>query len=246
MLFRWMEKPEMTYKILSFGAGVQTTALLYMMGKDMDYVVFADTGNEHHETYDYIQKHVTKYCIENNIKFVRVYNKYGKTLYDYCFDKKIVPSIKFRDCTSKFKISPIRRFLRKELGITRHDKAEVYIGISWEEIHRMHESNVQYVENKYPLVDLRMTREDCKKKILDMGYPIPPKSGCVFCPFSTSSDLVNPLYVDKTIALEENCSRFPEIKLRGIGKNVKTVRELVVVGDNNQDREGCKSGYCMV
>jgi 3'-phosphoadenosine 5'-phosphosulfate sulfotransferase (PAPS reductase)/FAD synthetase len=83
------------------------------------YVIFADTGGEHQTTYDYITDYIAPFCEAHNINFVRVYNKYGKTLYDYCWDKKIVPSIKFRDCTSKFKISPIRKFMRKELGIDR-------------------------------------------------------------------------------------------------------------------------------
>lgn len=233
-------------KILSFGAGVQTTALLFTIGKDMDYVVFADTGNEHEETYDYISNVVVPYCRSNNINFVRVYNKYGKTLYQYCFDKKIVPSIKFRDCTTKFKIAPIRKFLREELGVNRKDPVEVYIGISWEESDRMNESNVKYAISKYPLVDKRITRDMCKDIILSMGYQLPPKSGCVFCPFATATDLVDSRYVDKTIELEENGSRFPEIKLRGIGKNLKTVRELKVLGDNITEKDRCKSGYCMV
>lgn len=233
-------------KILSFGAGVQTTALLFMYPKKYDYVVFADTGNEHIETYEYINKWVLPFCKSWEIKFVRVYNKYAKTLYEYCFDKKIVPSIKFRDCTSKFKIAPIRRFLRNELGATRHNKITLDIGISWEESDRMRESNVQYVINQYPLIDLRMTRQDCKKKILELGFPIPPKSGCTFCPFATAIDLTDPRNIEMNISLEENNSRFPEIKLRGIGKNVKTVRQLKVLGDSISELDRCKSGYCMI
>lgn len=233
----------MVYKILSFGGGVQTMALLLKIGKQMDYVIFADTGGEHDETYEYMNLHVKKYCNENNIKFVRVYSKYGKTLYDYCWDKHIVPSIKFRDCTSKFKIAPIRRFLRKELGITRADPCEMNIGISWDEVDRMNESNVLYVKNKYPLVDERITRSDCEMIIATQGYPIPPKSGCFFCPFAKSADLLNPKYKARTIALEENNSRFPEIKLRGMGKYVKPIREL---SEKDLAKDGCKTGYCMV
>lgn len=233
----------MTYKILSFGGGVQTMALLLKIGKQMDYVIFADTGGEHQETYVYMNFYVKKFCKENDIKFIRVYSKYGKTLYDYCWDKHIVPSIKFRDCTSKFKIAPIRKFLRKELGITRKDPCEMNIGISWDEADRINESNVLYAVNKYPLIDEKITRDDCKLLIESYGYPCPPKSGCFFCPFAKSSDLLNPKYRERTMALEENNSRFPEIKLRGMGKYVKTVRDLTT---KDAEKDGCKSGYCMV
>jgi len=43
--------------ILSYAAGVDSTALLFLLIKNkipLDYVVFADTGSELPETYDYI------------------------------------------------------------------------------------------------------------------------------------------------------------------------------------------------
>lgn len=189
------------------------------------------------------------YCKINNINFVRVHNKYGKTLYDYCWDKKIVPSIKFRDCTTKFKIAPIRKFIRKELKVTRKNPCYVHIGISYDEATRMNASDVLYAKSVYPFVDGyrdiegKKTVDDCAKIVSNEGFPPVPKSGCWFCPFARTVDLLDPRYHSKTIALEENNSRFPEIKLRGIGKSVKPVKELSV---NDISKDSCKSGYCMV
>jgi hypothetical protein len=257
-LFRdrdFIDKYEPSYHILSFGGGRQTVALLIKMrelfsNNKKAFVVFADTGGEHKETYDYIDEYIIPYCKKYNINFVRVYNKYGKTLYDYCYDKKIVPSIKFRDCTSKFKISPIRKFMRKELGITRKNPCNVYIGISYDESDRMNASNVLYAKSVYPFVDgyrdycdSGVTVLDCAKIVYDEGFPEVAKSGCWFCPFAQTQDLLNPNYRPKTISLEENNSRFPEIKLRGMGINVKSVRDL---DKNSIQRDSCKSGYCMV
>lgn len=245
---------EPSYHILSFGGGRQTVALLLLM-KDIfknnpkAVVVFADTGGEHQETYDYIIDYVVPFCRINNIKFVRVHNKYGKTLYDYCWDKKIVPSIKFRDCTSKFKISPIRKFIREELGVKRNNPCYVHIGISYDEATRMNASDVLYAKSVYPFVDGyreikgRMTVDDCAKIVLDEGWPPVPKSGCWFCPFAKTLDLLDPRYNNKTRALEENNSRYPEIKLRGMGKNTKSIKDLTI---NDLEKDGCKSGYCMV
>ena len=250
-----VDQYEPSYHILSFGGGRQTVALLLKMKKlfsnnSKAYVIFADTGGEHQTTYDYITDYIVPFCEANNINFVRVHNKYGKTLYDYCWDKKIVPSIKFRDCTSKFKISPIRKFMRKELGIDRKHPCNVYIGISADEADRMNASNVKYAKSVYPFVDgyrsycePGMTVDDCAKFVSEEGYPVVPKSGCWFCPFAQTLDLLNPIYHSKTVALEENNSRYPEIKLRGMGKNVKSVKDLTL---NETQRDSCKSGYCMV
>lgn len=235
-------------KIMSFGAGVQTQAMLFTIGKKMDYIVFADTGNEHQETYDYINNYSIPFCKINNIPFVRVYNKYGKTLYEYCWDKKIVPSIRFRDCTSKFKIAPIRKFVRKELLVDRKHPCKMYIGISYDEATRMNPSNVKYAINQYPLIDgfddllpPKTTRDDCKKIIQKQGFPLPPKSGCTFCPYASPVDLLDERYRDKTIALEENNSRFPELLLRGMQNRTKPIRELLV---SDERHETCGSGVC--
>lgn len=247
---------EPSYQIMSFGGGRQTVGMLLKMrklfsGNPKAFVVFADTGGEHQETYDYINDYIIPFCNINKINFVRVHSKYGKTLYEYCWDKKIVPSMKFRDCTSKFKISPIRKFIRKELGVTRNSPCYVHIGISFDEADRMNASNVLYAKSVYPFIDgykeycePEITLDDCIQIVKDEGFPPVPKSGCWFCPFAKTLDLLDPRYKDKTMALEEHNSRFPEILLRGMKKNkVKPIRELSL-SDGHKD--SCKSGYCMV
>lgn len=247
---------EPSYHILSFGGGRQTVALLLNMRKLFSnnpkaFVVFADTGGEHQETYDYINDYIIPFCKINNINFVRVSSKYGKTLYEYCWDKKIVPSMKFRDCTSKFKIAPIRRFVRDELKVTRYNPCNMYIGISYDEADRMHVSNVKYAKSVYPFIDgyreycqPELTLDDCIRIVKEESFPQVPKSGCFFCPFAKTLDLLNPQYKDKTIILEENNSRFPEILLRGMSKNkVKPIRDLV---ETDIQKDSCKSGYCMI
>ena len=56
-------------------------------------------------------------------------------------------------------------------------------GISLDEFQRMRTSDVKYIENQYPLVDLRITRADCNAWLQDHGLDVPPKSACVFCPY---------------------------------------------------------------
>lgn len=58
------------------------------------------------------------------------------------------------------------------------------LGISFDEIERIKQPNVQYYSHVYPLVDMRLTRRDCVEIIRDAGLPVPHKSACWFCPFA--------------------------------------------------------------
>lgn len=93
-----------------------------------------------------------------------------------------------RQCTHDFKLIPIMRELRrlmKEAGV-KH--AIQWIGISLDEAHRMRTSRVRYATNHYPLVDLRMKRISCLLWMEKHGYPAPPRSACVFCPYHSNAE----------------------------------------------------------
>ena len=47
----------------------------------------------------------------------------------------------------------------------------------------MKPSPVKWLENVFPLVDLRLSRGDCQRVVVDAGLPTPQKSSCVFCPY---------------------------------------------------------------
>ena len=67
-----------------------------------------------------------------------------------------------------------------EHGVRR---AVQQFGISLDEAQRMRDSDVKYLTNAYPLVDRRMTRTDCLAWLARHGYPTPPKSACIGCPY---------------------------------------------------------------
>ena len=89
-----------------------------------------------------------------------------------------------RQCTRHWKILPLRKAMRELLG-TRPSPGciENWQGISLDECHRMRTSDVKYISNVYPLVEMRMTRINCIEWLLDHKLPVPIKSACVFCPF---------------------------------------------------------------
>jgi hypothetical protein len=43
------------------------------------------------------------------------------------------------------------------------------------------------MENRWPLIEARMSRWDCLKWLERHGYPAPPKSSCIGCPFHSNA-----------------------------------------------------------
>ena len=60
---------------------------------------------------------------------------------------------------------------------------EQWLGISTDEALRMKPARVKYITNRWPLIELGMSRNDCKAWLKEHGLPEPPKSACVFCPY---------------------------------------------------------------
>lgn len=88
-----------------------------------------------------------------------------------------------RRCTQNFKIDPIRKFTRQFFA----EGVEQWIGISTDEAHRMKDSNRKYIVNRFPLIELGMTRDDCKTWMREHNFPEPPKSSCFFCPYHSDA-----------------------------------------------------------
>jgi 3'-phosphoadenosine 5'-phosphosulfate sulfotransferase (PAPS reductase)/FAD synthetase len=216
-----------TKHILSFGAGVNSTALLFWLvknGKPLDEVVFANPMNEMPETYKHIEK-IKKWCDERNILFTEVKSHLNKgNLMEWYFERKAIPVRLIRSCTDLFKIRPIYKYLQQKYGKILFN---VYIGISLEESHRKKESGRKDRIMLYPLIDAGIDREGCKRIIEQEGFNVPVKSGCYFCPFQSRENWIQllkryPELFDNSIKFEENCKRFPEFYL---GRNM-TLRRL--------------------
>ena len=57
------------------------------------------------------------------------------------------------------------------------------LGIDYGEINRAKISARDGIENRYPLIEHEIDRDECKKIITDHGLLVPMKSGCYICPF---------------------------------------------------------------
>ena len=245
-----------TTHILSFGAGVNTVALMVMLVRDnapLDGVVFADTGGETPDTYDSVEV-ARRYLDSCNIPFRVVKARPRDTdLYGTAHRRRVIPSVQWRWCTRDFKVNPIHRYY-KTLG--KH--VNQYVGIAYDEVHRMKDSREEYVTNLYPLVDLRLTRDDCIDLIAEAGLPIPEKSGCYFCPFNSTVRWrrlldQHPSLFEKAIELEENSKHFPSQRLTDQvfrerdQVTLREYRERLILGtDSEQIPDGMAcGGECM-
>ncbi|MFC5449181.1 hypothetical protein ACFPOG_12995 [Paenibacillus aestuarii] len=93
-----------------------------------------------------------------------------------------------RGCTTEYKIEPIKKKTRELLGYKSKERLNNHIvirwlGISTDEIYRMKTSNENWEVLHYPLIEKGMNRLDCVNWMTQKGYPIPPKSSCIGCPY---------------------------------------------------------------
>lgn len=212
-----------TTSVLSFGGGVNTTALMVMLVRKrmpFDVAVFADTGAELPETYSYLDV-AQRYLERHGVAF-KVVRSRNTPLYETCKRRRVVPSKLWRWSTRDFKIRPIHAYYRS-LGT----RIREYMGIAYDEVGRMKASKEDYITSEFPLIDWKMTREDCIEVIKSAHLPVPVKSGCYFCPFQDIHRWQE-LYEEhlelfhRAMELEETSKHFPEQKL-----NVHTLRGLV-------------------
>jgi hypothetical protein len=195
-----MELPPL--RLLSLGAGVQSTTLLLLILEDevdADGAIFADTGWEPRAVYEHLAR-LQALCEDHEFPLYVVSNGNvrdtggGKDYYDlpyFLLNEDGRHGMARRQCTHQLKIVPIRRKVRelmRILGIPLvSGAAESLIGISYDELERMKDSDVSYSVNRYPLIERRWTRRDCQEFLDDRGWTA-PRSACIGCPYHTNAE----------------------------------------------------------
>jgi hypothetical protein len=150
--------------IYSFGGGVNSVAMVLLGG--FDEIVFCDTGCEWPETYDYLEWFSKLYPI--------TILKPKKNIYDYCWNYKMVPALRPRWCSFRFKREPFEKYVDKPCFKS--------LGFAYEERNRATISVEDGIENRFPLLEANMNRHLCVELIKKHGLPVPHRSSCYFCP----------------------------------------------------------------
>jgi len=203
--------PETPYNFLSLGAGVQssTIALMAKHGEITpmpDAAIFADTQAEPASVYkwlDWLEPQlpfpvirVTRGDMTSESLIIKDRKdgtgRWSKSLIPaFIQNKDGTKGIMGRQCTYSYKVEQLERAARLHGKVKRGQKnvtVTQWIGISWDEIQRIKPSRVAWSQHRWPLVELRMGRRDCLKWMESHGYPKPPRSACVYCPFQSDNE----------------------------------------------------------
>jgi hypothetical protein len=193
-------------KLLSLGAGVQSTVLALMATDGtlpgLDGAIFADTGWEPQRVYAQVDRLADTF-LAANIPLYRVSS--GDLRADALDPEHRYASVPYfvrnpdgtegmgrRQCTSEYKLAPINRKVRELLGaaapdfrrVPKGNVAEQWIGFSTDEIGRVADHDrVSYIRKRYPLLELDMSRKDCERWLAARGWGQTAKSACIGCPY---------------------------------------------------------------
>ena len=196
--------------VISLGGGVQSSVMALMTDEGAfdripDCAIFADTHWEPPSVYEHVewlkgQLSFPVYVVDNG----RSLREDVNALVNHSGNRRYVDIPVFlkgnggesdgigrRQCTTNYKIKPIRRKIRKLLGLRPRQRVpsgvtvELWLGISTDEAVRMRDSRDRWIRNRYPLIETGMSRGDCIDW-WDSRYDRPlERSACVACPFQS-------------------------------------------------------------
>ncbi|AXK44079.1 hypothetical protein [Erythrobacter aureus] len=227
--------------MVSLGMGVDSVAMtiaLIQLGRVPDLIIFADTGSERPETYDYIETFnnwLRQYGIQVTIaRYCPVKAPYD-TLEQECLTNGILPGIALgrKSCSIKWKQDGIHQWLK---GVPAKGKRPAQPGWQpaidcWERGERVVKligfdagakdrrrggiAQTPEYDTLFLLRELGMDRLDCARLIRSVGLPIPLKSACFFCSANKPEELKwlhhkHPNLFRRALVLETNA--MPKLK----------------------------------
>jgi hypothetical protein len=200
-------------RFLSLGAGVQSSTLALMIAHGeldpVDAAIFADTQWEPRKVYEWLDWLDAE--IQRCPHPFPVYRVTKGSLRDAALTSKNTSGGRFasipwhmtmpngdramgrRQCTAEFKIGPLTKKTRELVGLVPRQRAkgilcETFIGISTDEAMRMKPSQEAWKVHRWPLIEKGMARHDCLNWMERKGYPLPPKSSCIGCPYHSDHE----------------------------------------------------------
>jgi hypothetical protein len=196
--------------VISLGAGVQssTIALMAAHGEITPMpvaAIFADTQDEPKSVYDWLG------WLETQLPYPVIRVSRGRLSED---KRTLVPAftatgLMARQCTTIYKVQPIQKAIN---ALLRQHQAELgyqWIGISLDELYRMKPNPTKKIINRWPLIEREIKRYQCLRWMRLHGYPTPPRSACVFCPYHSNAEwkllkAESPKDFAKAVAFERN------------------------------------------
>lgn len=261
----------------SYGGGVQSTAALALAvdgSIECSLFLFANTGDdsEHPATLAYVRDVAMPYAAAHGLELLEL-RRGGLNPTLMTRLERNVRSLPIpvrmdgtgrpgrRSCTEDYKIDLIRRELNAR-GATRDKPMTLGLGISIDEIERVRSAEDPRTPTQrrlYPLVELRLARQDAVNVIVKAGLPVPPRSACFFCPFHTIEEWRRlkrdrPDLFDKSVEIEAklqarraDLGRDP-VWLTDAGAREGLTLDKIIGYDGQltlEEESACEGGFCM-
>lgn len=273
--------------VLNFSGGTGSSCILWkLLREELErpddlLVLSADPGMEDERTYRYIQE-MSERCAKVGIEaqiapgpnlyhdLVTMAERGAKRIDNPpYFVKKARGGVGqlVQKCTKEYKIAPmdraIRLWLERNKGIALNNArlpgyVLKWIGMSYDELHRVSQPKAKYQRFGYPLIDLKMTKSDVIMWYASQGLNPPPRSVCVAC-FANSpahykqmaaerpEDFAKAVKVDQAIRHIGPAIGATQGELY-VSRSMLSLEELVQraeeQGDDNEPEMACDSGYC--
>ena len=253
---------------------MQSTALYLMSSmrqfERADVAIFSDPMAEHPDTYklvdwllqwskecaDAIPIHIVKKSIIKDI--LKGKNTTGQKMVALpLFVDTDKGGMMRRQCTQDYKIEPVKQKVRELYGLKprqRMPMTEMWLGITIDEAQRMKDSRNPRIKNRYPFMEMAMNRSDCMHFMRDNGFPIPRKSSCIFCPYSsdgTWADIKenNPKVFNIAVKIDKSVRNCMEIRKDNnpayLHKSMKPLNEVIFKHEDQVDMFGNEcEGHC--
>lgn len=228
--------------IVSYGGGTNSTAMLIAMvfkGIKPDLILFADTGGELPETYEWVNT-FSDWLVSNEfpsiewVKYVQMGTSRQKFDYENleqeCLIKNMLPSkaYGYSTCSMKWKVQPVHKriksYCKEKSNISTPRQL---IGIHTGEMSRLLDKSGQMrdilfegIRQEYPLIEWGLNQENCNALIKSVGFSVPSKSSCFFCPNRKISEIIelkekHPDLYQRAVAMEQNADLH---SLKGLGR----------------------------
>lgn len=261
-------------RVLSFGGGVQSSALVALLGRG-EYpgaapqeVWFCDPKNERPQTYEWIEAVIKPYCQRIGVPFVTLERTHGTrdaNIMAYYRRTTQYPLRTNRQCTIEWKVAVVEHECKRRGWHEGDDPGwEMHMGISLDELHRARTSPNPLQTSRYPLVDARLFRDDCARINVETFGSSPVKSGCWWCKYQRPAQwrevweqradgrwAIAVAWEREVMAKHGTAGAFIDVHAKG--KTNRTLEEWAAMWERGEqlpmftEQAGaCDGGYCMV
>lgn len=261
-------------QVLSNGGGTQSCAVAVLIYQGAlpkpDLVIMVDTEREASDAIEYQLKHIKPLFDEMGVPFLVV--KKSKWTRDDVVsendDDCVLPGFytefSGRDkhgkcnkqpgyCSSKWKVTPLRRELNHRFGekeLTAQG-VDFWVGMSLEERSRVKYPTGKW-QKRYPLFEAGILRNQAIKIVEDFGLPTPPRSSCWMCPNRANEEWLFmqqhvPQDFAAAVAFEKELRKdFPWLYLHKEGKTLDLVDLTIPTKQLDIYDQFCDTGMCFV